>query len=392
MIQTIAVSGYRSLRELVLPVGQLALVTGANGSGKSSLYRSLHLLADAAQNAVVASLAREGGLPSTLWAGPGTIGEAVRRGDYAVEPTVEKRPVSLKLGFAGEPYSYSIELGYPPPSSPAPATFFKLDPAIKRECIWHGAVHRAGAAMVDRRNSLVTLPGEKRSESVILTKNLSTADSMLSTIADPERAPEMLAVREFIRSWRFYDGFRTDPASPVRVPQIGTYTPVLSNDGSDLPSALETIREIGEDELLARTIDDAFPGSRFQIEVYAGRFELKLQQHGLLRALSAAELSDGTLRFLLWAAALLTPRPPGLMVLNEPETSLHPDLLPPLARLIAEASRRVQIIVVSHALPLIEILEQAAGCVRLRLEKTFGETVLSGETLFNRPRWNWPVR
>ena len=62
MIRTVAVQGYRSLRELVLPLGQLSVITGANGSGKSSVYRSLRLLADVAQNAVVASLAREGGL------------------------------------------------------------------------------------------------------------------------------------------------------------------------------------------------------------------------------------------------------------------------------------------------------------------------------------------
>ena len=72
MICTIAIQGYRSLRELVLPLGQLTVVTGANGSGKSSVYRSLRLLADAAQNAVIASPAREGGLSSTFWAGPET--------------------------------------------------------------------------------------------------------------------------------------------------------------------------------------------------------------------------------------------------------------------------------------------------------------------------------
>lgn len=61
MIGTLAISGYRSLRELVLPLGRLNLVTGANGSGKSSLYRALRLLGDAAQNSVVAALAREEG-------------------------------------------------------------------------------------------------------------------------------------------------------------------------------------------------------------------------------------------------------------------------------------------------------------------------------------------
>ena len=66
---------------------------------------------------------------------------------------------------------------------------------------------------------------------------------MLASIADPQRAPEMLAVRESIRGWRFYDGFRTDMTSPVRTPQIGTFTPVLHNDGTDLAAALETITD-----------------------------------------------------------------------------------------------------------------------------------------------------
>ena len=88
-----------------------------------------------------------------------------------------------------------------------------------------------------------------------------------------------------------------------------------------------------------------------------------------MRALSAAELSDGTLRYLLWVAALLTPRPTPLMVLNEPETSLHPDLLPALARLIIRAAESTKIWVVSHASRLIAALEQADECHSLRLEK-----------------------
>jgi predicted ATPase len=388
LIQTLAISGYRSLRNLVLPLGELNLVTGANGSGKSSLYRALRLLGDAAQNVVVASLAMEGGLPSTLWAGPSEIGLSVRRGQHKVEPTISRNPVSLKLGFGGETYSYSIDLGYPPP----PPSAFHLDPEIKRECIWHGSVYRKASILVDRRGGLVSLPQGHGKESIVLTKNLNAADSMLASIADPHRAPEMLAVRESIRGWRFYDGFRTDMASPVRIPQIGTFTPVLSNDGTDLPAALQTILEIGDEEALERTLEDAFPGSKLHIEVQSGRFEVKLQQHGLLRPLSASELSDGTLRFLLWAAALLTPRPPELMVLNEPETSLHPDLLPALARLIVAASDQTQLIVVSHAKMLIESLERAEVCKRLHLEKSFGETTLAGSTPMNIPRWEWPTR
>jgi predicted ATPase len=391
MLQTLAISGYRSLRNVVLPLGQLNLVTGANGAGKSSLYRALRLLADAALNAVVGSLAREGGLPSTLWAGPETIARSVRLGEHPVQGTPRQQTVSLKLGFSGTPFSYCIDLGYPPPAQLA----FPLDPAIKRECIWHGAVYRRAAVLVDRKNRLVQLAPsktEKHEEPVLLTKELSSTDSMLASIADPERAPEMLAVRESIRGWRFYEGFRTDKDAPVRVPPVGTFTPVLSDEGTDLAAAIETIHLFGDRQALARTIDDAFPGTKVSVEGQGGRFEVQLRQHGLLRPLGAAELSDGTLRFLLWSAALLTPRPPELMVLNEPETSLHPDLLPALARLIAFAAGRTQVVVVSHSPSLIEALEKIESCRRLHLEKSFGETTLAGQTKFNTPKWEWPSR
>jgi predicted ATPase len=123
-----------------------------------------------------------------------------------------------------------------------------------------------------------------------------------------------------------------------------------------------------------------------------GRFEVELQQNGLLRPLSAAELSDGTLRGLLWIAALLTPRPPALMVLNEPETSLHPDLMPALARLIRHASRSTQVWVVSHASRLIAALEEDPDCLSITLEKDLGETRIVGQSLLDQPPWHWPER
>src|SRR6202007_1589495 len=125
---------------------------------------------------------------------------------------------------------------------------------------------------------------------------------------------------------------------------------------------------------LDAAFDDAFPGSRVAITNIEGRFEVTMQQQGLLRALKGAELSDGTLRYLLLVAALLTPRPPALLVLNEPETSLHPDLLPALGRLIARASQHSQVLVVSHAPRLIASLEEQRGCNSIPLEKQLGET------------------
>ncbi len=157
-----------------------------------------------------------------------------------------------------------------------------------------------------------------------------------------------------------------------------------------MAAALQTIIEIGDPKALDEAISDAFPGASLQIAIQDGRFTVQFYQHGLLRPLSGAELSDGTLRYLLWVAALLTPRPPPLMVLNEPETSLHPDLLPALARLIIRASQATQIWVVSHASRLIAALEQAEECNSIALEKNLGQTQVIGQGLLDAPSWHWP--
>lgn len=386
MLTTLAIAGYRSLRELIVPLGRLNVITGANGSGKSSVYRSLRLLAETARGGVITSLAREGGLQSTLWAGPERFSRAVLDGEFAVEGTRRKEPVSLRLGFSGDSFGYAIDLGLPQPGN----SRFQLDPIIKRECIWSGPVLRPAAMLVDRRGPAIHTRDGRDWQAV--PQPVASFDSMMTEFSDPRTAPEMITVREQIRSWRFYDHFRTDAEAAARLPQIGTHTPVLSNDGADLAAALQTIREIGDPLALDAAIDDAFPGSRLDIATQDGRFEVTMQQHGLLRPLKGAELSDGTLRYLLLVAALLTPRPPALLVLNEPETSLHPDLLPALARLIARASTHSQVLVVSHAARLIAALERENDSRSIVLEKHFGATRIADADDRDLPAWKWPAR
>jgi predicted ATPase len=394
VIATLAVENYRSLRSLVLPLAPLTVVTGANGVGKSSLYRALRLLADAARNGAVAALAREGGLPSTLWAGPETIGRRVRDGTYPVQGTARTKPVSLRLGFGGDEFGYAIDFGLP--AGAARTSLFALDPEIKRETIWAGPLLRPAAALCERDNGIVRIRDDGRAWSE--PYQIRPYDSMLSEFADPRRAPEVLRVREQIRSWRFYDHVRTDAAAPARGSQIGTRTPVLSPDGSDVAAALQTIRETGDSAALDQAVDLAFPGSRVTVASEGeGRLGLRLHQHGLLRPLGAAELSDGTLRYLLWAAALLAPRPAGLLVLNEPETSLHEQLLAPLGQLIAAAATRSQVVAVSHSQPLIAALRQAAeeagtAVSAVELIKDFGETQVRGREPLDGPNWRWPKR
>ncbi|QEU95363.1 AAA family ATPase [Streptomyces kanamyceticus] len=381
MIRTLAVENYRSLRKLIVPLDRLNVITGANGTGKSSLYRSLRLLADSATGGAVAALAREGGLPSAMWAG---------------ERKAE--PAGLKLGFAGDEFGYAVDFGVPQPGPGAGGarSMFALDPEIKRESTWAGPVLRTAALLCDRAGPAVRTRtadgGWHRSQGI------KPYDSMLSEFADPQLAPDLLRLRELIRSWRFYDHVRTDADAPARAARIGTRTPVLTHDGADLAAALQTIREIGDEEALDEAVADAFPGSQVRVVDNGGRFELQLHQRGLLRPLGPAELSDGTLRYLLWTAALLTPRPPSLLVLNEPETSLHPDLLRPLADLIVAATKDTQVVLVTHAQELADAVAKGAARHRfdinsIELVKESGRTTVAGrESMLDEPLWYWPKR
>ena len=398
MLTTVAVRGYRSLREVVAPLAGLTVVTGANGTGKSSVYRALRLLADCGRGEVIGSLAREGGLESVLWAGPEQLGGARRTG--TVQGTTRTRPVSLELGFASDDFGYVIDLGLP--QDAGHNSLFARDPEIKREAVFTGPRLRPASTLVRRGRDYAEAAAESGRGFDELTRSLPTYRSVLAEYAHPAALPELAAVRDRLRGWRFYDGFRVDAAAPARRPQVGTRTPVLSDDGGDLAAAVQTIVEAGFDDL-PRAVADAFDGASVSVAVHDGLFELQLHQRGMLRPLRAAELSDGTLRFLLWGAALLSPRPPSLMVLNEPETSLHPDLVAPLAGMIRSAARGTQVVVVTHSAAMRGHLgaddpegrsEATRDCARSEIElyKEWGETRITGQTMLTAPPWDWGKR
>lgn len=391
MITTLAVHGYRSLRDLAVQMAPVTLVTGANGSGKSSLYRAMRLLAGTATGGVVGPLAAEGGLHRVLWAGPERISGGMRRGEVPVQGSSNRsKPVSLMLGFATDELAYLIDIGLPIPA----ATAFTKDPQIKREEIFAGPVLRPAARLVQRKNAMVTVVDEGRRT---LDSKLSPRVSMLSELADPDGYPDVGWMRHVVSGWRFYDSFRTDTAAPARSSCVGTWTPVLSDDGHDLAAAVQTVLESAWAGPFSAAFEEAFPGSRVGVQTDGtdGRFHLQVQQPGMLRALGADELSDGTLRFLLLATALLSPQPPSLLVLNEPETSLHPHVLPVLAKLMTDVARRTQVMVVSHSDALIQpllALGDDDAVVHHRLVKNTGETRVEGQGLLNAVVWEWGRR
>src|SRR3954469_23231171 len=355
-VNEVWIEGYRSIRALRMSLAPVTAVVGADGSGKTNLYRALRLLSSAAEGTLSRMLADEGGMPSVLWAG------------------ARKRSATARFttGVALDDLAYELGCGMVPLENGDP---FMLDPDMKQERVWalHGgtrhvvAERAAGTAFVrDAEGARTTFPFE-----------LWNGESMLAQLAEPHRFPLLSALRSTLVRWRFYHHFRTDAGAPLRQPQVGVRTPALAHDGSDLAAALTTIEQIGDRALLHASIERAFPGAKLELLNDQGRFRLRLAMPGLLRALDAAELSDGTLRYLCLIAALLSPRTPPFLALNEPETSLHPDLLPALATLMADAGARGQVIVTTHADELAGALSKVPGALVLRLEKRDGATVVA---------------
>ena len=360
----IRVAGYRSVRDLTVELGPINVLTGPNGCGKSNLYNSLLLIARSAQGQFARAMAEEGGVPSVFWAGP----EVVRY-------TRKKPPRRVLLGFESDEYGYEIEAGLPAFNSLPLATKFDLDPEVKEERIWPAGA-RKRSLMLERKGPSAWIRGADGAF-VEYPFQVLKYESVLSQIIEPHLYPEISAVRQQILRWRFYHHFRTDLASPLRQAQVGVQTTVLSHDGSDLAAALQTIIEIGDDAILQDAIATAFGGARVLVESQDTLFSLRLEVPGLLRPLHAREFSDGQLRFLCLCAALLSPRPPSLLALNEPETSLHPDLIDPLARLIVRSSKYTQLWITTHSKALAEKVEEHSGIPRIELKLWNGETKIN---------------
>ena len=360
------VQGYRSLHNVSLALGQLNVVTGPNGSGKSNLYRALWLISRLAEGRFARSISQEGGLLSAMWAG----GRA--------NP---KDPVRMSLGFCTDDLAVQVRFGFPIPAR----THFIYDPQIKEEAVWFGKQRRPTTTLVERKNGMTSirdLEGRRSDYPLELDPN----ESVLAQLREPHRFPELFALQQEMIGWRFYHAFRTDEQSLIRTPQVSVRTPVLSHDGCDLAAALQTIQEIGDGHRLCETIQAALPGRRLSILANEPNptskspryteLQVALETDGCARPLVAKELSDGTLKFLCLTAALLTPRPPSLIAFNEPESSLHPDLLDPLARLIVDASRYSQVLVTTHSKVLAERISQLGKIEPVRLELECGMTVI----------------
>ncbi|EGC4270886.1 AAA family ATPase [Salmonella enterica] len=359
MLNEVWIQGYRSVRKFIMPLKRINLVQGANGCGKSNLYNAIHLLASAATGDLAKSICAEGGINQTMWAG------GLRRGDLADAPR------RIILGMQAEQFGYELQIGLPPPPA---SPVFAFEPEIKLEEAWLGGRRSPSNQLLIRRNQAVKVLGID-GDKVDYSPGMLPHESVFSHIAEPERYPELARLRQLLNGWRFYHYFDVSPASPLRNPQLAIRTPVLNHDGRDLAAAFATIVEIGDSDQLHRILAEAFPDANFHVRNSEAGLEMMMTRKGLWRPLRAKELSDGTLHMLCLTVALLSPRPASLIVLNEPESSLHPDMLPALGQLIVEASRYSQLWITTHSSVLTQAIEAHTPFInRISLKMINGET------------------
>ena len=371
-VREIHAAGYRSLRAIRFPVGHLSVFVGANGAGKTNLYRALQLLQASAAGVLSHELAGEGGMESALWAGKRKVKEPAQ--------------ITLMVGFAPAPsspgedngdalaYSYLVSTGLGGPLAAA----FSRESQIKEETLTfhHG---KRPIKLLERHGPHVVARDEKGLR-VDLGMNLMASETALGSLAEPEPFPDLELVRRTMLDWRFYHDLRTDRDSALRRPSLAVTSPTLSSDGSNLAAVFATLVHIREDDAsLQRMIAEAFAGARLVVPEpdRTASFGMIFPEYPG-RVFDASELSDGTLRYLALAGALMAYRLPSFVALNEPETSLHQDLLDPLARLIVQASERTQLWLVTHSEQLAARLQRHGGIKPHTVVKRDGETWIEG--------------
>jgi len=360
---------YRSLRSIRMDLADTTLFLGENGVGKSNLYRALQLVQAAVRGRLAHELAAEGGMLSALWSGTRRKSDGPARIRLEVEILDEERAVTFR---------YHVEAGLRPPAA---AAGFALEPQVKAEELTVETGHRAVTMMKRSGPGIFVRDSDGRMQEH--PEEALTSETAIALLGDAGNFPEVAAFRRIVSNWRFFHGFRTDRASPLRHPCLAVTGPMLDEDGANLAAVFATLVHTRQDTVeLDRILGSALGGAKLVVPEpgETAEFGLKLPDFPH-RIFQPRELSDGQIRFIGLAAALLSYRLPPLIALNEPEASLHPDMLGPLADMIGEASKTSQVWIVTHSAQLAEAVRERCGVRPRKVIRENGATWIEGMLL-----------
>jgi len=344
-VESLKISGFTSFKDVVWKPERLNVLIGPNGSGKSNLLRALELIRASAAGNLRDFVLSKGGLPRLLW------GESAQQMDFEIDIGSDQPSGQHAYLFSLAPVPQSASfrvvseaLGFSGPTTP----FRLLDRDADGLTIYKGD------------NELVGDPVERLSET-------ETALSMVSALWIH---PLPYVLQQQLRTWTIYQNLHVDEDAAIRRSAVARKEARISYNGQNLIPVLKTLYQGDFKDAIDSGMSAAFPDD-FQELLFRStepnRVQLYVRRKHGHREDSAADLSDGTIRFLLLLAILATPDPPPLIAIDEPESGLHPSMLPIIAEFAAAAAMRTQVILSTHSPQMLD---------------SFGET-LPATTIFD---------
>lgn len=351
-----------------LELKALNVLIGANGAGKSNLVEAFSVLR-AVPRDLPLPIRQGGGVKDWLWHGEPAASEATL--EFVLAPGLVAKnhtpPLRYALTFGAQGDSFVVvderlENAQARPGEPKPYFYFGYE------------------------NGRPTLnvnaqPRELRRDEIDPTQ------SILSQRRDPDAYPEVTALGAALAKICIYRNWSFGPDAPIRAScRADVRADVLSENFDNLPARLQVLKKDREvKRQLLKYLSDLSPGFEdFEVIPEGGLLQLYVSDGA--RNVPARRLSDGTLRFLSLLAILLDPSPPPVIVIEEPELGLHPDVLPVVRDLLLNASRRTQLVVTTHSTTLVDGFTEHADVV-LVCDKVEGATQIERLDPANVARW-----
>lgn len=377
-ILKLKIKGYRSLKDISWNPGNLNVLIGPNGSGKSNILRVLEMISISAGGQLGKHIQRAGGMDPLVWDG---ISDRIRfdiKSSKLLPSWFTDRnwlTYGVELIRLGKSATYSIgeeKLLY----------FHRNKPEERSEPF----------TILDRQKMTGRIFDENRKELIASEESMLEDETLLSLTAGPFTINQHIPIfRQQLAEWRVYHDIDVSQSATLRQPAIARLEKRVDVDGQNLISVLHTLytgdRDFKNDINLAMRA--AF-GDDFEELVFPPaadqRIQLRVRWKTLSREQSAADLSDGTLRFLFLLTVLASPNPAPLIAIDEPETGLHPSMLPIIAEYAVDASERTQVILTTHSPQLLDAFKDVVPKTTV-VKWSEGETVLQnvgGEQL---DRW-----
>ncbi|MBR8834745.1 MAG: AAA family ATPase [Stigonema ocellatum SAG 48.90 = DSM 106950] len=332
--QHIGIEGYRRLYNVQVEMRPLTVMIGANGVGKTSLLEIFLLLAASARMHLESKISELSGLSEIM-----------------TRDTADSIAFSLSMSLPdGPPLNYYLKLV-------PKGQFYEI--AVETLTQQRDVNPSQPFKHIDSRGSDVKYSTPQQYGLIRPNWEHNPYETSLSQVPKMYQEPENF--RKQLASCTFYGALNVAPKSPVRLPQSMRPATLPGANGEDLVSCLYYLRETDPErfEIVEDTLLAAFPDfERLGFPpVAAGTLAMTWKDKNFSRPLYMHQLSEGTLRFLWLVTLLQSPDLTTVTLIDEPEVSLHPELLQLLADLMREASKRTQLIVATHSDRLIRFLQ-----------------------------------